>query len=73
MKLTNDEVILIRCILNHLGDALCEDDRPDHGFNRLKDLKDRRQEVFVLLRKFTNSDRIRQRCRQNDYDKTVNG
>lgn len=69
MKLTNDEVLLLRCILNHLGDALCGDERPDHGFNRLKDLKDRREEVFALLRRFQNSDRIRSR---NDYNKRVN-
>lgn len=53
MKLTNDEVLLLRCILNHLTDALCGDDRPDHGFNKLKDVD--RERVFVLLRRCENS------------------
>jgi hypothetical protein len=55
MKLTKNEVALLRLVFRHLADHCYGDDRPDHGLNRLKDLTYYRDDVIKLYRRFENS------------------
>ena len=49
ITLFTDEVIILKNILFHFTDYVAGDDRPDHGWNILKDWRTASQQTKVML------------------------
>lgn len=52
LTLTNHEVIILSMVFYHLTDYMAGDDRPDHGWNKLKQIRDFKsedKEIFYKL------------------------
>lgn len=59
--MTEDEVMWLAWILRHYGDYIWGDDRPDHGWGLLKEMRDapedQKRKISELMGKFNRLDR----------------